>query len=203
VLSGKLLLDLKGHKRIVWSVKFSNDGTQLASGSFDYSVKLWSTVNGQLLWVNREHGETVVDLAFSHDGSMLASTSDDKTIRIWDLKTHRLVRKMEVQEHVQAVAFSPDDKFLLTGGRDKPMIGEFLQNIFGDSHYNKGVSARLWNVQTGELLQTFSHHANDVMDVVWSHDGKCIATASADGTVDVWSMEASSRDWGIGSRDQD
>ncbi len=50
---------------------------------------------------------------------------------------------------MQAVAFSSDDKRLLTGGRDKPMIGEFLQNFFGDSYVNKGVSARLWDVNSG------------------------------------------------------
>jgi len=93
-----------------------------------------------------------------------------------------------VAEHVQAVAFSPDNKRLITGGRDKPMIGEFLQGIFGDSRYNPGVSARLWDVETGELLQTFTKHGNDVMDVAYSHDGNWIATASADRTVEVWKI---------------
>ncbi|HEY5773132.1 MAG TPA: hypothetical protein VIS75_10905, partial [Chitinophagaceae bacterium] len=77
-------------------------------------------------------------------------------------------------------------KRLLTGGRDKPMIGEFLQGIFGDSKFNPGVSARLWEVDTGILLQTFTTHTNDVMDVAYSHNGKWIATASADQTVDLW-----------------
>jgi WD40 repeat protein len=95
---------------------------------------------------------------------------------------------MKVAEHVQAVAFSQDDKRLITGGRDKPMIGEFLQEIFGDSKFNPGVSARLWNVETGALLQTFSSHANDVMDVAFSHDGKRIGTASADRTAEIWKL---------------
>ena len=93
---------------------------------------------------------------------------------------------MKVAEHVQAVAFSPDGKRLMTGGRDKPMVGEFLQNIFGDSKYNTGVSARLWEVETGKLLQTFSMHGNDVMDVAYSHDRNWVATASADKTVELW-----------------
>jgi WD40 repeat protein len=188
VETGKLLHRLTGHKRIVWSVKFSPDGTQLASGSFDFTIKLWNVADGKLLWDNKEHREAVVDLAFSHDGKLLASTSDDKTIKIWNVAEQKLIRTMKVAEHVQAVAFSPDDKRLLTGGRDKPLIGEFLQEIFGDSKFNPGVSARLWDVETGTLLQTFTKHGNDVQDVAYSHDGRWISTASADKTVEVWKL---------------
>jgi len=133
---------LTGHKRIVWSVKFSPDGIQLASASFDFTMKLWNVADGKLVWDNKAHKETVVDIGFSHDGKLLASTSDDKTIKIWNVAERKLVKTMKVAEHVQAVAFSPDDKRILTGGRDKPLIGEFLQEIFGASKFNTGVSAR-------------------------------------------------------------
>ena len=186
--TGELLHKLSGHKRIVWSVKFSPDASQLASSSFDFTIKLWNVADGKLIWDTKEHKETVVDIAFSHDGKILASTSDDKTIKLWDLGTSKLVRTMKVPEHVQSVAFSPDDKRLITGGRDKPMIGEFLQEIFGDSKFNPGVSARLWDIRTGELLHTFTKHSNDVMDVAYSHDGKWVATASDDNTVVIWKL---------------
>jgi len=188
VESGNLLQKLQGHKRIVWSVKFSPDGTKVASSSFDFSIKLWNVDDGKLVWDNQEHKETVVDIAFSHDGKLLASTSDDKTIKLWNVAEQKLIRTMKVAEHVQAVAFSADDKRLMTGGRDKPMIGEFLQGIFGDSEFNPGVSARLWDVESGTLLQTFTRHTNDVMDVAYSYDDKWIATASADKTVELWKL---------------
>jgi WD40 repeat protein len=188
--TGKLLRTLKGHDLNAWAVKFSPDDQVLASGSFDRSVKTWNVSDGSIIWNNTSHQQAVVDLAFSHDGNMLATTSDDCTIKLWNLKTHELTRTMQVPEHVQAVAFSPDDKMLMTGGRDKPFIGEFLQNIFGDSEFNKGVSARLWEVSSGRLLQTFRSHANDVMDIAYSHDGKWFATASADKTVEVWMIRS-------------
>ena len=188
VEKGNLIRSLKGHTRIVWSVRFSPDGTKVASSSFDYTFKLWNLADGSILWDNKEHTETVVDVAFSNKGKLLASTSDDKTIKIWDIGQQKLLRTMEVAEHVQAVAFSPDDRRLMTGGRDKPMIGELLQNFFGDSKINRGVSARLWDVNSGELLYTFTTHANDVQDVDYSHDGKWILTASADKTVGLWKV---------------
>lgn len=68
------------------------------------------------------------------------------------------------------------------------MIGEFLQEVFEDSKFNRGVSARFWDVDAGSLLQTFTSHANDVMDVAYSHDGKWIEPASADKTAALWKL---------------
>ena len=188
VATGMLMHELKAHNRIVWSVKFSPDGNQLASASFDFTFKVWNVGDGKLIWNNTEHKETIVDLEFSHKGTMLATTSDDRTIKLWDLASKNLLRTMEVPEHVQAVAFSADDSRLMTGGRDKTMLGEFLQSLFGDSKFNPGVSARLWDIRTGKLLHTVTDHYNDVQDLDYSSDNQWVVTGSADKRVGVWKI---------------
>ena len=186
--TGKRTHTLRGHKRTIWSVKISPDGSKIVTVSYDASIKFWNATNGNLLQTVNGHSEAIVDVAFSNDGKMFASTSDDKTIKLWDILDLSVIRIMKVEEHVQAVVFSPDNKRLLAGGRDKPMPGEFLQEIFGDSKFNKGVSMRLWDVHSGELLQTFSDHFNDVNDVAYSNDGLSIASASDDKTVRVYKV---------------
>jgi WD40 repeat protein len=144
--------------------------------------------DGKPLQVLTKHTGAIVAIAFSPDGRKLVSTGDDKTIKLWDTNTWSLIYSLAVPEHTQAAAFSPDSELLLTGGRDKPALGEFLQNFFGDAEYNKGVSMRLWDVKSGQLLQTFSKHGNDVNDVSFSPDGKWIASASSDKTVELWQL---------------
>ena len=184
--TGTCTFSIPAHSRIVWDVKFSPDGLSLASASFDYTIKIWDTGSGQLKKTLTEHTQTVVALAYSHDGRLLASTSDDKTIKIWSTGNYTVLQQFQQPEHPQAVSFSPDDKWLVVGGRDKPLLGEFLQNLFGDSHYNPGVSMRLWNLDSGKLMRTFREHFNDVNDVEFSPDGTHIVSASNDYTVRLW-----------------
>jgi uncharacterized protein with WD repeat len=188
VSSGKPIRTINGHARTVWDVKFSPDGKTLVSGSFDTKVKIWNVADGKLIKTLDGHTQAVAAIAFNKQGDLLATASDDKTIKLWDYKNGNLIRVLNVPEHAQGLAFSLDGTRLATSGRDKIMIGEFLQNFFGDSHFNKGVSVRLWDVSTGKLLQTFSEQSNDVNDVDFSDDGKYLSGASSDGTVCLWKM---------------
>jgi WD40 repeat protein len=188
VATGSLTRTIKDFSLSVWDVKFSPDGKSFAAGSFDKQLKIYDSTGNRVLLDLKGHTATIAALAYSHKGDLLASASDDKTIRIWNTKNGTLLRILHVPEHAQGLAFSPDDTRLVTSGRDKTMIGEFLQNIFGDSHYNKGVPMRMWEVGTGDLLQTFCQQANDVNDVAVSNDGKWIASASSDHTVCVWEV---------------
>ena len=75
---------LVGHSAKVWSLAFSPDGTRLASGSRDLTVKLWDTASGQEVLTLRGFASEVSGVAFSPDGSRLITTDLSGSVRLWE-----------------------------------------------------------------------------------------------------------------------
>ena len=75
---------------ICLSVAFSPNGELVASGSSDYTVRIWDVKTGQLQRELKGHSSTVSSLSFSPNSARVASGSWDNTIRVWDAATGQL-----------------------------------------------------------------------------------------------------------------
>jgi WD40 repeat protein len=74
---------LEGHREEVTAVSFSQDGSLLASASYDKTVRLWDARTGEARGGPLEGNRAkVAAVLFSLDGSLLASASHDTTVRI-------------------------------------------------------------------------------------------------------------------------
>ena len=163
---------ITGHGDAVKSVVFSPNGEIVASGSKDQTVKLWNAQTGELLRTFTAHRGEQNSIAFSHDGKTLAINTNDNSVALYDPSTGKLVRSIASSEIRGRLAFSPDDQLLIT-----------------KSTTEKG-NLRLWETQTGKLSKVFTGHTGSITSIVYSPDGKLIASIADDKALKLWDAQA-------------
>ncbi|MFA0964154.1 High-affnity carbon uptake protein Hat/HatR [Roseivirga sp. BDSF3-8] len=82
--SGSVEKTLRGHTARVNNLKFNGDDSQLASGSFDKTVRIWNTSQ----WEDQpivltDHSDWVWSIAFDSQGNRLLAGCRDNLVRIW------------------------------------------------------------------------------------------------------------------------
>ncbi len=162
------IISLDEHTAEVLSVSFSPDGTLLASGSWDGTVKLWDVATQQSITTLDEHTSGVSAVSFSRDGTLLASGSHDRTVKLWDVATQQSITTLD--EHtgeVSSVSFSRDGALLASGSWDG--------------------AVKLWDMATRQNIATFPHTA-EVLSVSFSRDGMLLVSGLWDGTVELWDV---------------
>jgi WD40 repeat protein len=147
---------------------FSPDGKWLATseGRLDMpgEVKVLDVATGKERLVCQGHADVVFAVAFSPDGKMLASGDWKGVVKTWDTATGKELATFRGHPgYVRSVAFSPDGKLLAAGSPGLVL---------------------LWDAATGKQRATFREDVGYC--VVFSPDGKTLASGGENGVVMLW-----------------
>ena len=123
------------------------------------------------------HGGPIKGLVYSEKLGLLVSTSFDYTAVVWDSGSMKELKQLIGHNAaVNTAAFSPDGRWLATGGDDNQIL--------------------LWDVSTLRDPQLepvpilLDGHTAKVVDLAFSADGKHLASASWDRRVGIWDISA-------------
>ena len=189
----------------------SADGTLLASGADDGTIRLWDLATGDLTVAQQEHTDEVTSLSFSPDGTILVSASRDHTIRLWDTATGDLIDTWGGHTSwVFSVAFSPDGTTVASGSSDDtirlwdaatgdPVASPFEDRIFDSSvafspegtalaSWSTDGNIKLWEVATGSARIVGKAHTAMVWSLALSPDGTRLASGYGYGTIRLWDV---------------
>ncbi|KAK1799623.1 hypothetical protein P4O66_006082, partial [Electrophorus voltai] len=158
----------KGHRDAVTSVDFNCNMKQIATGSMDSCIMIW-TLKPQMRAYSRfvGHKDAVMSVQFSASGHLLVSASRDKTVRLWvpSVKGESTAFRAHTGT-VRSVNFSSDGQTLVTASDDKTI--------------------KVWTVHRHKFLFSLNQHVNWVRCAKFSPDGQLIVSASDDKTVKIW-----------------
>jgi len=194
---------------VTMSIAFSPDSKFLVAGLDAFGVdaapgnyaELYEVGTGKLVRRFKGHEWGVLAVAFSPKGERLATSGSDGTVRIWNVASGMQIAKIKSRKlddvanayyravvknrritaedcplSIDSVAFSPDGRRLALAGGQMSARGR---------EYGIG-GVTICDGPTWVLQAALADYDCDVKQVVYSPDGKLLATAGLDGFVHLW-----------------
>ena len=195
----------------------SSDGSLIASGGSDGSIRLFDDRIRLVFEVKKAHGGAVHGLLLNSDASRLVSASGDQMIRTWQVKragarATGIEFRSNIAAHDQSVgmiSLSSDDQTIASVSEDGSLKtwklkdgGQILRVKLGGAGLcvafspdgkllatgDKEGKIKLWNSESGASIPFAASHDQAVFCLAWSADGKTLLSGSEDKTLRYWEV---------------
>jgi WD40 repeat protein len=127
--------------------------------------------------INAGFGRAV---AWSPDGKLVALTGEGQGVHVYDARTGVLVKTYA--DNGQAATLSGCGGAVAAWSPD----GHLMASAFYGVYCPHGQRVQVWNISTGQLVQTYTGNVSYVESLSWSPAGTYVASSSVFGNTQVW-----------------
>lgn len=199
--TGKLLLTFGEHDEDITALQISSDGSLLVSASRDGIIKLWD-MNTNRCRISFGHRlNEIKDVAIMPDNIRILTASVHGNILVWDLVSGQIIHMLHGNGIFNATQFHSqnEDALRKISYTQNPLLfhGNYgsisALSISSDgklavsSHQDGNI--RVWDINSGTVMQTLVGHSGAVTDVVMTSDGNIAVSSSKDYTLKVWALK--------------
>jgi cell division cycle 20-like protein 1 (cofactor of APC complex) len=171
--SNNIINKLCMHNQEVCGLKWSFDGTQLASGGNDNKLMIWNLHSNSPLMNENSHAAAVKAIAWSpHQHNILSSGGGtaDRTIRFWNTSNFNLIDKIDTGSQVCNLVFSRTSNEIVS------THGFSLNQII------------VWKYPSMNKIAILTGHTYRVLYLGLSPDGQNVVTGAGDETLRFWNL---------------
>lgn len=161
------------HEQEVCGLKWSPDGSQLASGGNDNLLCVWELEREAPTMQRAEHTAAVKALAWCPwQNRLLASGggTNDRKIRFWNTSTGACLNMVDTHSQVCSILWSKHSKELVSSHG-------FSQN-----------QLVVWKYPTMQRMAELTGHTSRVLHMAMSPDGSTVVSAAGDETLRFWKI---------------
>lgn len=164
----------RGHEQEVCGLKWSPDGSQLASGGNDNMLYIWDQANASRpLHSMDQHLAAVKAVAWCPwQRNMLASGGGtaDRTIKMWNTATGACINSVDTKSQVCSILWSKTYKELVS------------------SHGYSQNQLIVWKYPSMTKVTELTGHTSRVLHMAMSPDGSTVVSAAGDETLRFWKI---------------
>ncbi|KAJ2725837.1 TOR complex subunit lst8 [Coemansia sp. Benny D115] len=177
------VLTLEGHKANVTAVEFTQDFKFLATSSEDKMIKWWDVYAGSCKRT-MDNGSVVNDIAIHPDGrqELIVSADQNGAVRVWSWRRCEVLCQAVPQTDVpvKSVAVSPNGQLVVAANNCGQV---FVYRLVIDSTPQTGRTLEL-----EPYINFDAHEGHRILRVVFSSNGRLLATCSSDRTAKLWEL---------------
>ena len=174
-------LTLRGiakHGDTINSIDFASDDSVMVTGGDNGRITVWRVADLSQVRAIQAHDTTIKSVRLNPDDSLILSGAGAGDVALWTLADGALIKRMWEPGYVEAVEFTPDGRFFVTGGHYMAL------HFYRVSDFLLGMSRReMDNIGQFGMAARFPAYASEYIDFLPSG---AMTTVHENGLVHLW-----------------